>query len=1142
MSNYSMITSAGLVAITEASPHGILIDVRYFLPVYDWRIDPLIQPTITGVSANDISSITDPSDTSPYGEIIWNTDDGYSLSDSENSICLISGSNTVFQDGVNADYVINPVQLQHQSINLYNNLPLSYTISATQLIYAPSAAGVSWILNNAVNFDAYNSRPVGDNSDFWNVVEYAPILAEDGTSRGCFKCRINKDVGQFKFNKIALYAVRLNSSYVPYGDPFLFAQAILPTPEIKSGLSEGGLEEFVAEIQIEVNSAEIDWNDLVIGSTNDYWQKVTVDGSLHHSRGVYIGKYAPEDTNNRLAKTIISTWENLGYGEDADHDELNKPQLALINVTESDNVKHLTTFRVNSEGNLVVGLSANNNDYPELINGEDYTDITTMTNVMILPEKNEKFFVGSKENRFKCYYGGLSGFGDFCGDYAGDVGEYNEPKNDLIAIELHGGGIQLGRSSDYNNSEFTYGVRLIDRSIKLEDRFFNNSHILGADLKMNLDQSLFIYTSKPNVTYEFNKETSGSNVFVAAGILDDVVFNYFTDYTTKENIESIFTSANLIDINAFFDPDAKMYLMARGGINVYSALKLFSNTFGTLNNYSIIHSHNYAGNDNDEKMLLIAGVGDNVFNSDIVIASESSDYSTILTENSFLELVGGKGIKFWGDISPVVEGNDDSNPLTIFAKTTSVTRSGFKIGKLLDITSCNAAIDNIRFYSFYEQPFARFEDLNLDFALASSYGYNIAPAWGQNNNLTSDIFKYAKWARIGNMIVLRFYLNLKFAIQTGYNAKLSFKLPSVDSNSDFDKNTELFEGTNNYLHLEVQGTNLTKFEDQDSYNPDVDMQYLESAKIYHPVDLIFSKDFAETSDPTETETKVLVPVYENLNSSTGQPANGNTYGTYPYDNPFATCSLRFYIRKNSYTIDLTALTSYLNSYPNGGNTSSFLQMRDSIDYLINANAKNSSDRSAEENYALSQFNFGFYSWDSFKVKLRSLAVSTDINKDNFTFHQGKPGGRYRDWSIKFATDVFKYDSSDIYTDEWNIVDGGRIFLKQFDRRMSDALTLVPNAIIKINYNQFGGKDEVAYFKLSPTPKAENYDSIDILNTIGTIEAGGNRLSVIVPMLKVYDMKTGQKRRWTFSTYGKVTNTIGTNSSSRTGLTINNNTW
>jgi hypothetical protein len=72
MSSFSMITSGGLVSITEASSHGLLIDVRYFLPVYDWRIDPFISPIDDTFINDDISTVTSPQDTSPSGEIIWN--------------------------------------------------------------------------------------------------------------------------------------------------------------------------------------------------------------------------------------------------------------------------------------------------------------------------------------------------------------------------------------------------------------------------------------------------------------------------------------------------------------------------------------------------------------------------------------------------------------------------------------------------------------------------------------------------------------------------------------------------------------------------------------------------------------------------------------------------------------------------------------------------------------------------------------------------------------------------------------------------------------------------------------------------------------------------------------------------------------
>lgn len=1146
MSNYSMITSGGLVAVTEASPHGILIDVRYFLPVYDWRIDPQIQPTLSGYSADDISTVANPEDTVPYGEIIWNATSGYNLSDSSTSICLISGANTIFQDGVDSDYVINPVQLQHQSINLYNNIPLTTCISATNLIYTPSAAGVSWILNNAVDFVGVNNRPVGDNSDFWSVVDYASVIADDGTSRGSFKCRINKDVGKFKFNKIALYAVRVNTNYEQYGDPFLFAQVILPNPEIKTGLNEGGLEEIVIDAQIQLTTEDIDWNDLYYGNNTDYWQKITEDGSLHHSEGVYIGKYAPEDTNNRLAKTVITTWENRGYGEDTDTVEFDKPQLALQNVTNATNVGHIATFKVDSIGNLNICLSADNGYYPDQSN-EDYLDINTMGNVMVLPEHSEKFFIGSKDNRFKCYYGGTSGTSDFCGDYYGDVGQHNEPINDLLAVDIHGGGIQIGRSSDLNRNDFTYGLKMIDRSIKLEDRFFNNSHILGADLRMNDDQSMFIYTTKPTVSYDSTKPTSGSNVYLIAGALDNSFNTLFSDKITKENLENVFTSANNLDLNNYFDSNANMYFVAKGGLNFYSTMKLFSNTIGNDYNHSILYSHNYLQNNKNEKLLLIAGVIDGVFDSEITNASEGNDYSFIINETSVLELVGGKSIRFWGDIYPIINGEDDTNPLTIQSKFTSIDRKGFKIEKLLDIVSCNATIDNMRFYSYYEQPFARFQNLNLNYAFDTSRIFPqtgpIGPAVAPNNGYIGDVLKYAKWARIGNIVFLKFILNLKFDLGASRNAKFSFKLPQVESNSKFDKNTELFQGDNNYLYVEVEGTNLTKFEDQDSTNPDSTSQYYtqNSIQMYHPVELMFSKDYSNTSDPTEVEKKVLIPVYTSLNSL-GQPSNGNPTGSYPYDNPFGTCSVRFYISKSEYSVDFTDLLSYFSSYPTGGNAPAFDGIKTDIDYLINAQAKDGGFRSAEETYALSLFTNKFYSWESFNKMLLNRGVDTRINIDNFIFHQGKKDGRYKDWSIKFSSGVFKYDPNDIYTNIWNIVDNGYIYLKEFSDEFSTILTQEVGSIIKINYNQFGGPNQEAYFKIGTSPELENYNSLDTNNKIGDLTADGVTINSYVPMIKTYDLRLGEKRRWTFGCYGKVTNTIHSNSRDFALTNINNNTW
>ena len=82
MSNV-VITSAGLSYATSAAGVGPLIAIKYFLPVYDYRSDPNTQ---TSASLLDISLCMSASDTSPFGEILWNIEDpnAYSLSPTDN--------------------------------------------------------------------------------------------------------------------------------------------------------------------------------------------------------------------------------------------------------------------------------------------------------------------------------------------------------------------------------------------------------------------------------------------------------------------------------------------------------------------------------------------------------------------------------------------------------------------------------------------------------------------------------------------------------------------------------------------------------------------------------------------------------------------------------------------------------------------------------------------------------------------------------------------------------------------------------------------------------------------------------------------------------------------------------------------------
>jgi hypothetical protein len=1113
MANFAMITSGGLVSVTEASTNGTLIDIRYCLPVYDWRIDPFISPISQHTSATEISSVTNAADTSPYGEIIWNTNTGtYDLSNT-NSICLISGSNTVFQNNPDLDIVLNPIQLQHQPINLYNGSPLSNSISASSVVFTPSAANISWIVRGGNVIGGVNGRPAGTNADFWGVVEYSSILGETGRSRASFKCKFAKDVGQFKFNKIALYAVKLDLNYQPYGDPFLFAQVIMPEPQIKSSIDDGGLSEFVLDFQIELTTLDVAWEDVVYGSQNDYWERITQDGSLHTGCGTYIGKYAPNETNNRVAKAVISTWQNLGYNENDDLREMSLPQMALTMVSEEvvglNNVKtaHYARFRVDTSGNLNLSLSASNGVFNSIYLETDYVQ---HLNTAFVPEVSDRYFLGSHYKRFKTIFLGRDG------KSLHNETEYNgDPANDLLAIDIHGGGIQLGRSAD--RSDMTYGLRMVDRSIKMKDWFFENSHILGADLKRDDDESLVITTMSPAADYvTTSASSSGANVMILSGLLQDKMNELFYDTQCVHNdiCNLIQTSGTEIDIDYYFK-DSRMYLYAKSGIHSLSSIKMKHNSIGNHSNFALLNSFDHFNNGKSSNFVIATNTKIGFKDSDIFTSLESDSTANLypfLSDNGILTLLAGKEIDFWGDMVAIQTG-EDGGTVNISPKTVDFTRHGFVIRKLLDIESCNGTFNNIRFWSYYEQPFARYTNLYLggvyEFDVVGTISQNVTLA--SNSGVIESIFKYFKWSRVGNLIYLKFYLDLNMDIQTNSAIKVSFKMPKFTGMSGTDD--YVFDGSDAYLTMEVEGTDASMFAEQNGVS---EVAGAVRPKIYHPVELVFSKDFDKNglSDPSEKENTIIVPAYSSLNAL-GRPNNQNQYGSVVYGNPFTSYAIRFSVSKSGSLIDLTAFQSYLTNYPNGGNVTQFNGIKSVLDFLIAAQAKSDVDRTSEERNSLSQFDFGFYTWNSFK---RDVLENNGLsyNLDNFignTFDK-KSGVR-----LEYNTSIYQSTGQ---------MSSNDCFLHDYTPEFKTTISNNTNFIIKIKSGEFGATEDV-YLRLSTNnanPFIYNVSTSQSNTFIGTthvtMPSGGGFVitsSHHTPMLKMHDFKLGTRKCLTFGAQG-----------------------
>ena len=103
------------------------------------------------------------------------------------------------------------------------------------------------------------------------VAAYSPVTLNSSTTRGLFKCRLGKDVGTYKFNKIALYGVSLDSAGNENGNPFLFAIAGL-ADVVKKSSNVTGISEIEIDVELEY-SANNEFEN-VSYLTDNYWVRV----------------------------------------------------------------------------------------------------------------------------------------------------------------------------------------------------------------------------------------------------------------------------------------------------------------------------------------------------------------------------------------------------------------------------------------------------------------------------------------------------------------------------------------------------------------------------------------------------------------------------------------------------------------------------------------------------------------------------------------------------------------------------------------------------------------------------------------------------------------------------------------------------
>ena len=354
MAGNIIVTSAGLDLATSAHTSGPLIALKYCLPVYDYRIDGNVHnEEAYGTSAIDISAAATSTDTTPTGEIIYNIDEdnfAYALSTDDNWV-IYTGSETVTSASSTWE-VSGAVHSKEQKINLYDGTPLDTHISGTSVTYVSATpTGGYWSIENAGVVTGDNTVPTETSAStgrYFPIDGYYPT--ETSTARGSFKCRISKDIGKVKFNKLALYAVQLDSNGNETSDPVLFAQAMLTEPITKTNVAAQGFDDVVIDVQIQMNTVAASFSEVFYSTSGDYWARTP--GGLYYSERVGIGTFLSGTETPKAMLDVKST-----------------SAVDNLSLRSWDNDDDYWLLSVESDGDLVISGTSGDVIIPNYLSG-----------------------------------------------------------------------------------------------------------------------------------------------------------------------------------------------------------------------------------------------------------------------------------------------------------------------------------------------------------------------------------------------------------------------------------------------------------------------------------------------------------------------------------------------------------------------------------------------------------------------------------------------------------------------------------------------------------------------------------------------------------------------------------------------------
>jgi hypothetical protein len=570
MSNNSVITTAGLNFITQASPHGPLIAVKYFIPVYDYRIDPEIRThVLSAISAvaNDTVGRN-----YPFGERLWNLGyQCYKLSDETSYQYIFSGLSEMDNGSnviTNSQQTVGPVP-----INLLNDgTELSPVYRGT--LVSTSAIG-TWVITNkeAINGNTSASALA---EDMYQVIDYYPVMESGQTiMKGNFRIRLSEDIGSIKYNKISLYAIQVDSKGIEQGNPVFFGEAYLNSP-IKKSTFGNGYNETIIDCQLSFENYQISsWSDIFYGSTSGYWSQVPK--GLHTSEKISIGNWSNLNAEPSACVHIgrVKYWNTNTSAyeyDDIPHIQLDNNDDINPNTWSKITMKLLSASSDNYSTSLEIGMEA---AYDSLQSDPNYLYNS------IIPDGNGRYSIGKRDRKFFNMY---------------------------LTNEI---GIGEGKTSDSDAVKISYlnGIVTNDLSVEIEkpSSGYKSGMFKGGDVCSNNDTHMFIYsnlTSGFSENYErmimgekiedlstINAEWSNSfYVFklICKSWLNSslIVSANFEDYDTLKSMLNAATSASSYDATWLADIMTKILNTAKADVTANSITK----SIYPLKNASVVYN------------------------------------------------------------------------------------------------------------------------------------------------------------------------------------------------------------------------------------------------------------------------------------------------------------------------------------------------------------------------------------------------------------------------------------------------------------------------------------------------------------------------------------------------------------------------